>query len=60
MVEALWYKPARDSSPHEVIDFFFSIYLILPTAIGPGVHSASNRNKYYNIQVRQANLLFLI
>jgi hypothetical protein len=25
---------------------FFSIYLILPAALGPGVHSASNRNEY--------------
>jgi hypothetical protein len=25
--------------------FFFSIYLILPAAVGPGVHSASNRNE---------------
>jgi hypothetical protein len=25
---------------------FFSIYLILPTALGPVVHSASNRNEY--------------
>jgi hypothetical protein len=24
----------------------FSIYLILPAAVGPGVHSASNRNEY--------------
>jgi hypothetical protein len=24
----------------------FSIYLVLPAALGPGVHSASNRNKY--------------
>jgi hypothetical protein len=24
----------------------FSIYLILPAATGPGVHSASNRNEY--------------
>jgi hypothetical protein len=24
----------------------FSIYLILPAALGPGVHSASNRNEY--------------
>jgi hypothetical protein len=23
-----------------------SMYVILPTAIGPGVHSASNRNEY--------------
>jgi hypothetical protein len=25
---------------------FFSIYLIVPAAIGPGVYSASNRNEY--------------
>jgi hypothetical protein len=25
---------------------FFSIYLILPAALGPGVLSASNRNEY--------------
>jgi hypothetical protein len=25
---------------------FFSIYLILPAALGPGVHSASARNEY--------------
>jgi hypothetical protein len=24
----------------------FSLYLILPAAQGPGVHSASNRNEY--------------
>jgi hypothetical protein len=29
----------------EVI-FFLSIYLILPAALGQGVHSASNRNEY--------------
>jgi hypothetical protein len=27
-------------------DFLFSIYLILPAALGPGVYSASNVNKY--------------
>jgi hypothetical protein len=32
------------SSPDEVQ--FFSIYLILPAALGPGVYSASNRNEY--------------
>jgi hypothetical protein len=26
--------------------FFFSIYLILLAALGPGVHSASNKNEY--------------
>jgi hypothetical protein len=25
---------------------FFSIYVILSAALGPGVHSASNRNEY--------------
>jgi hypothetical protein len=24
----------------------FSIYLILPVAMGPGLHSTSNRNEY--------------
>jgi hypothetical protein len=28
-----------------VNEFFFSIYLILPAALAPGVHSASNRNE---------------
>jgi hypothetical protein len=31
------------SRPDEVI---FSIYLILLAALGPGVHSACNRNEY--------------
>jgi hypothetical protein len=31
--------------PDEVIEFF-SIYLILPAALGPGVYSASNRIEY--------------
>jgi hypothetical protein len=31
--------------PDEVNEFF-SIDLILPAALGPGVNSASNRNKY--------------
>jgi hypothetical protein len=32
--------------PNEVNIFFFSIYLILPAALGPGVYSDSNRNEY--------------
>jgi hypothetical protein len=32
------------SRPDEVN---FSIYLILPAALAPGVHSASNRNEYH-------------
>jgi hypothetical protein len=33
------------SRPDEV-NGFLKIYLILPAALGPGVHSASNRNEY--------------
>jgi hypothetical protein len=32
-------------TPDEVHELF-SIYLILPAALGPVVHSASNRNEY--------------
>jgi hypothetical protein len=39
LVEALCHKRNDDVS-----DFFFSIYLILPAALGPGVDSADNRN----------------
>jgi hypothetical protein len=33
-------------SPDEVLGFFFSVYLILPSHYGPGADSASNRNEY--------------
>jgi hypothetical protein len=33
------------SRPDDVNESF-SIYLFLPGALGPGVHSASNRNEY--------------
>jgi hypothetical protein len=33
------------SRPDEVTEFF-SIYLILPDALGPGVYSTSTRNEY--------------
>jgi hypothetical protein len=36
--------------PDEVNDFFFSIYLILPAAIGLGVYSACNRNEYQKLK----------
>jgi hypothetical protein len=32
-------------SPNEVTEFF-PVYLILPATLGPGVHSASNRNEH--------------
>jgi hypothetical protein len=36
-------RKVAGSRPDEVNEFF-SIYLILPAALGPGVYSASNRN----------------
>jgi hypothetical protein len=33
----------------EVVNEFFSIYLILPAALGPGDYSASNINEYQKI-----------
>jgi hypothetical protein len=47
VVKALYYKPVgRGFETQEVNDFFFSFYLFLPAALGPGVYSASNRNEY--------------
>jgi hypothetical protein len=49
VVKALCYKPeGRGSNPDEVIGFF-SIDVILPAALGPGVYSASNRNEYQEL-----------
>jgi hypothetical protein len=42
LVKALCYK-VTGSRPDEIN---FSIYPILPAVLGPGVHSASNRNEY--------------
>jgi hypothetical protein len=49
VVKAHCYKPKVAGSRPDEVDFFFlssSIYLILPATLGPGVHSASNRNEY--------------
>jgi hypothetical protein len=46
VVKALSYKPKGRGFETRWDELFFSIYLILPTALGPGVHSASNRNEY--------------
>jgi hypothetical protein len=43
MVEDLCYKPG--SNLNENIEFF-SMYVVSPVALGPGVYSASNRNEY--------------
>jgi hypothetical protein len=46
-VKALRYKPESHGFETRLGDFFFfSIYVILPAALGPGVYSASNRNEY--------------
>jgi hypothetical protein len=47
VLEALGYKPeGRGSEIRDVIELIFSIYLILPAALGPGIYSVSNRNEY--------------
>jgi hypothetical protein len=46
VVKALCYKPEGRGFKTQCNELFFSIYLILPAAIGPAVHSASNRNEY--------------
>jgi hypothetical protein len=38
-------RKVEGSRPDEV-NAFFSVYLILPAALGPGVYSASNINEY--------------
>jgi hypothetical protein len=35
-----------EDSRLEVVNVYFSIYLILPAALSSGVYSASNRNEY--------------
>jgi hypothetical protein len=43
---------------------FFSMYLILAAALGPGVYSALNRNKYRkqknNVKIKRYNSVWLI
>jgi hypothetical protein len=46
VVNALCYKPEGRGSETRGGEWFLSIYLILPAALGPGVYSASNRNEY--------------
>jgi hypothetical protein len=47
VVSALCYKPEGHGF-HTRCHRIFSIYLILPAALGPGVYWASNRNEYQN------------
>jgi hypothetical protein len=46
VVKALIYKPEGRGFKTWSGELIFSIYLILPVTLGPGVHSASNRNEY--------------
>jgi hypothetical protein len=43
---ALCYKPKGRGFQTPWSERIFSIYLLLPSALGPGLHSASNRNEY--------------
>jgi hypothetical protein len=45
-VKALRYKPEGRGFKTRLGERFLSIFLILPAALGPGVHSASNKNEY--------------
>jgi hypothetical protein len=45
VVKALCYKPEGRGFETWWGELVFSIYLFLPAALGPGVHSASNRNE---------------
>jgi hypothetical protein len=46
VVEALCCKPEGNGFETRWGNLFFSIDLIIPAAVGPGVHSASNKNEY--------------
>jgi hypothetical protein len=46
VVETLCYKPQSRGFETRWGEWIFWIYLILPAALDPGVHSASNRNEY--------------
>jgi hypothetical protein len=46
VLEALCYKPKGHGFETGWCELIFSIYLILPAALGAGVYSASNRNEY--------------
>jgi hypothetical protein len=46
VVRALCYKPGGRGFETRRSELIFSIYLIIPVALGPGVHSDSNRKEY--------------
>jgi hypothetical protein len=53
-VEELLERKKSGSGP-ESREYCRRVYLILPTALGPEVHSASNRNEYQ----KHKNIMFL-
>jgi hypothetical protein len=46
VVKALCYKPEGGGFDTRWGEWIFSFYLILPSALGPGVYSTSNRNEH--------------
>jgi hypothetical protein len=46
VVKTLCYKPEGRRFETRWCEWMFSIYLILPAALGPGVYSTSKRNEY--------------
>jgi hypothetical protein len=51
LMHMLQTERSRIRIPIVIYLFFFSIYLILPAALGPGIYSASNRNEYRTVIV---------
>jgi hypothetical protein len=46
VVKALCYEMEGRGFETRQCEQIFSVHVILPAALGPGVYSASNRNKY--------------
>jgi hypothetical protein len=51
LVKALYYNPEVRGFEIRCCEIF-SVYLILPAALGPGIYSASNRNEYQKHKIR--------